>query len=241
MKFYWFGDSWVYGAELEKILPNSIWQKSAFPQLVSDHYGAECVNLGVCGNAVDSLSWQFSKVVNDIDPETDRVFFFLSSDSRTQMFNEQGHLSWIGFYPGFVPDNAHPYWKEYFKYFDNQHQRTYNYDRTVNLLYFWCKSLGIKCYLSNIFTTQPTPTMDHTDPDSWLLPRDQCIATAIVPYIDNNSGEVLINDVPTITNEQWKIQQAHVEKYIKPLYAHPNIDGHEKIAHTIIELIESKT
>ena len=32
MKFYWFGDSWVYGAELEKILPRVSWQESAFPK-----------------------------------------------------------------------------------------------------------------------------------------------------------------------------------------------------------------
>lgn len=240
MKFYWFGDSWVYGAELEKLLPRNSWQKSAFPQMVSDHYGAECVNLGVSGSGPDSLVWQFSKVVNDIDPETDQVFFFLSADSRTWMFNEHGQLSWIGFLPGFVPDNAHPHWKQYFKYFDNSHQRTYNYDRSVNLLYFWCKSLGIKCHLSNIFTTQPTPIMDHTSPDSWLLPRDQCIATSIVPCIDNDAGELLVNDRPSLTDEQWKIQQAHVEKYIKPLCAHPNVEGHKKIAQTIIELIESK-
>lgn len=240
MKFYWFGDSWVYGAELEKILPASQCQQSAFPQIVSDHYGAECVNLGMNGSSVDNLAWEFSKVVDNIDPDHDRVFFFLSSDIRTWMFNDKGHMSWIGVYPGFVPTNAHPHWKEYFKYFDNPHQRTYNYDRSVNLLYFWCKSLGIKCYLSNIFTTQPTPTMDHTSPDSWLLPRDQCIATAIVPCIDNNAGEMLVNDVPTLTDKQWKIQQAHVEKYIKPLNAHPNVEGHKKIAQTIIELIESK-
>ena len=115
MKFYWFGDSWVYGAELEKILPRVSWQESAFPKIVSDHYGAECVNLGMNGSGPDNLSWQFSKVVNNINPEHDRVFFFLSADNRTWMFDEQGQLSWIGFYPGFVPSDAHPYWKQYLK------------------------------------------------------------------------------------------------------------------------------
>ena len=192
------------------------------------------------GSGPDNLSWQFSKVVNNINPEHDRVFFFLSADNRTWMFDEQGQLSWIGFYPGFVPSDAHPYWKQYLKYFDNPYQRTYNYDRSINLLYFWCKSLGIKCYLSNIFTTQSTPVMDHTDPKGWLLPRDQCIATSIVPYIDNDSGGVLVNDIPTISNEQWRLQHPYVEKYIKPLLCHPNVEGHKKIAQTIINLIESK-
>jgi hypothetical protein len=238
MKFYWFGDSWVKGDELEKIVPSSDWQKSAFPQLVSNHYGAECVNLGANGHGVDNLAWEFSKVVDGIDPATDRVFFFLSSDIRTWMFNEQGKLCWIGPYPGFVPKHAHPHWEQYLRYFDNPHQRTYNYDRAVDLLYFWCKSLGITCYLSNIFTTQPTPKMDHTDPGRWLLPRDQCIATSIIPYIDNDSGLIFVNDIPEFTTEQWKIQQQHVEKYIRPLFCHPNIDGHKKIAQSIISLID---
>ena len=241
MKFYWFGDSWVKGDELEKILPASSWQKSAFPQLVSDYYGAECVNLGVNGHGVDNLAWEFSKVVNNIDPAQDKVFFFLSSDIRTWMFNEQGKLCWIGPYPGFVPSQAHPWWQEYLKYFDNPYQRTYNYDRSVDLLYFWCRNLDITCYFSNIFTTQPTPIMDHTDPESWLVPRDQCIASAIIPHIDNDSGLIFVNDIPKFTTDQWQLQRTHVEKYIRPLGCHPNVEGHKKIAQHIIDLMQNKT
>lgn len=102
MKFYWFGDSWVKGAELEKLLPAESCQKSSFPQLVSNYYNAECVNLGVNGYGVDCLPWTF------------------------------------------------------------------------------------------IFTTQETPMMDLTTADSWLLPRNQCIASAILPYIDNDSGMLSI-------------------------------------------------
>lgn len=240
MKFYWFGDSWVKGDELEKILPQADWQKSAFPQLVSDYYSAECVNLGVNGHGVDNLPWEFSKVVDAIDPANDVVFFFLSSDIRTWMFNEQGQLRWIGPYPGFVPTNAHPYWEQYLKYFDNPHQRAYNYDRAIDLLYFWCKSLGIKCYFSNIFTTQTHPLMDHTDASSWLLPRDQCIATSIIPYIDNDSGLIFVNDTPEFKTEQWELQKVHVEKYIRPLFCHPNVAGHKKIAESIVELLKDK-
>ena len=80
--------------------------------------------------------------------------------------------------------------------------------------------------------------MDHTNPSSWLLPRDQCIATSIIPYIDNDSGLIFVNDIPEFTTEQWKIQQQHVEKYIRPLFCHPNIAGHKKIAQSIIALID---
>jgi hypothetical protein len=208
--------------------------------LVSDHYGAECVNLGVNGHGPDNTPWEFSKIVNDIDPARDVVFFFLSSDIRTWMFDEQGKFCWIGPHPGFVPSNAHPHWEQYLRYFDNPHQRAYNYDRSVDLLYFWCKSLGVTCYFSNIFTTQPMPIMDHTVSESWLLPRDQCIATSIIPYIDNNSGLIFVNDMPEFKTEQWELQQVSVEKYIRPLFCHPNIEGHKKIAQDIIALIENK-
>jgi hypothetical protein len=240
MKFYWFGDSWVKGDELEKILPTDSWQKSAFPQLVSDYYGAECVNLGINGQGADNLPWEFSKIVSTIDPDKDVVFFFLSSDTRTWMFDEQGRLCWIGPYPGFVPQNAHPYWEQYLKYFDNSHQRAYNYDRAVDLLYFWCKSLNITCYFSNIFTTQTQPLMDHTDLQCWLLPRDQCIATSIIPFIDNDGGSVLVNNIPKFKNQQWELQKVHVEKYIRPLNCHPNVDGHKKIADFIIDKLKDK-
>jgi hypothetical protein len=56
MKFYWFGDSWVYGDELDlsKDLP--------FAEIVSKHFDAKCVNLGQCGSSIDDIPFEFYKI-----------------------------------------------------------------------------------------------------------------------------------------------------------------------------------
>ena len=58
MKFYWFGDSWVVGDELELTVPYDQRSQYVFAQLFSDHYGVECVNLGLSFSTTvpDSLS-----------------------------------------------------------------------------------------------------------------------------------------------------------------------------------------
>lgn len=238
-KFYWFGDSWVKGDELEKILDKS-WQKSAFPHLVSEHFGAECINLGENGIGPDYLPLQLSRLIKDIDPSNSVLFFFLSSDLRTWMFDEKGEIKSILPYPGFLWPNRHANWQKWYKYFDNPYQRSYNYDKAIDLLYFWSQHIGIPCWFANIFSTQPTPVMDLTSPDVWIVPRDQCIATAILPHIDNDSGLIFVNDIPTKTTAQWQEQQVCVEKFIRPLWCHPNVQGHRKIADYIIEMLEKK-
>ena len=82
MKFYWFGDSWVHGDELYNELPRDSYQQHAFAQLVSDHYGADCVNLGNVGESVDVLPWRLEQIADQITTE-DEVFFFLTADVRT--------------------------------------------------------------------------------------------------------------------------------------------------------------
>jgi hypothetical protein len=76
MKFYWFGDSWVFGDELELQVAADQRRLHTFATLVSEHYQANCVNLSTCGSSLNSIPLEFNKIVNDIDPAIDRVFFF---------------------------------------------------------------------------------------------------------------------------------------------------------------------
>lgn len=239
MKFFWFGDSWVAGDELYKILPEDSYLDFAFPKLVSDYYGAQCINLASNGHSPDILPYHFNKIVSEIDPKVDKIFFFLSADNRTWMFEENGKLGLIA-NPGFVPQYAHTHHDKWMKFFDNSYQRVYNYDRAVNQLYHWCKFLGVEFYLCNIFTTQEKTIMDASSNDSWLVPKDKCIAEVILPFIDNDTGAVVVNDTPKLKVEQWEIQKEFVKKYIRPLICHPNIQGHKKIAERIIEIFNAK-
>ena len=146
-KFYWFGDSWVIGDELEKIVSKQQAQENTFAFLISEQFAADCVNLGQRGSSINSLPMEFFKVANDIDPDTDVVFFCLTASLRTGMFDEYGKFCniLVNPYPSHTP---HPYTSEWFKYFDNPHQRIYNRDCMINLLYMWCQHLKIKCYFA---------------------------------------------------------------------------------------------
>jgi hypothetical protein len=234
MKFYWFGDSWVAGDELYLTVPYEIHQQYAFPKLVSDHYGAECVNLGKTGESVDILPWRLDQVVDQISAE-DEVFFFLTADARTVLFDEQGELKKIVPSPGFDNPTFHQYSQQWYRYFDSQPQRLYNYDRTVLLLYLWCCEKGIRAWFANIFTTQPTAMINRVPDSEWLIPRDRCLAQAIFPVIDNNVGILITHDFESITLEQWHQQRPQLELYLHPNHAHPNCAGHQKLAEYIIQ------
>ena len=239
MTFY-FGDSWVFGDELELQVGESSRKKHTFAELVSRHFQARCVNLSSCGSSVSSIPMQFKEIIRDLDPTIDRVFFFLTANHRTCMFDDSGEIKNILLSPYSKKHNTHPYQEQWYKYFDNPAQRLYNYDSSINLLYLWCKSIGVTCHFSNIFTVEHESIIDCTPNSAWLLPKNKCIAEWILPVINPNTFSVVTDDHPDLTDDQWKQQKPLVEQYIRPCYAHPNINGHKKIAQHIIDLLENE-
>ena len=87
-KFYWFGDSWVYGDELS----TNDQQNNTFAKLISNHFNAECVNLSIRGSSINSITHEFTKNIDKIDPSVDMVFFGLTSNIRTSLFDDTGKL-----------------------------------------------------------------------------------------------------------------------------------------------------
>lgn len=236
MKFYWFGDSWLVGDELELAVPYDQRTQYVFAQLFSDHYDVECINLGESGSSPDIIPWKFNHIKNQLQSD-DIVFFCLSPSHRTSRFNnEQIHEQII---PG--PNhnkNVHAYAAKWYKYFDTAPQRLYNYDCIIGLLWLWCQQLGIRCYFTNLFTTEPNTMLKIVPDTAWLLPRDQCIAQLIMPIIDNDSGTVVDNDNPKLTTVEWDLQKKFLEMYVRPGYCHPNIQGHQHIANKLIEIYD---
>ena len=235
-KFYWFGDSWLVGDELELTVPLKDRHLYVFPTLISQHFSAECVNLGISGSGPDEIPYRFFNIINQL-PADDTVFFCLSAHHRVGLLNNSEILQII---PGINHSKyTHPHVKEWYKYFDTPQQRVYNYDRTINLLYLWAKQLGIKAYFLNLFTTPGDPVMDIVPASSWLVPRNQCIAQFIMNNIDNDGGVVISDDIPELTEIDWQKQKSALEKYVKPGYAHPNVEGHRHISTKLIALLES--
>jgi hypothetical protein len=237
MKYYWFGDSWPAGKELEQVVPQDQRHLYAFPKLVSDHFGAENVVLAKTGGSADSIPFYFSQVVDQIDPAQDTVFFCLTASSFTFMLDNEGNPKTI------VPRGSshgmyHTHLNEYFNYFDSKYQRIYNYDRAVNLLYLWCQRLGIRCYFLNTISMPTEVMLDCTPDDVWLVPRNHCIAELILIYIDTDDGLIITKDPGNIVLEVWYQNQELMKQYM--LGSHPNIEGHKKIAQDLIALLEAK-
>ena len=126
-KFYWFGGSWVIGDELYSIVPYEKHQDYTFAKIVSDYYNAECINLGINGGSINSIPLIFSKLVDQIDAEA-TMFFCLPLSLRFALFDELGEIKNI------LPSKhkkfhkVHNYSEQWYRYFDNTHQRIYNYD-----------------------------------------------------------------------------------------------------------------
>ena len=239
MTFYWFGDSWVFGDELELQVGHVQRQSHTFANVVSKHFNKHCVNLSECGSGIAAIPLKFKTVVGHINPKTDRVFFFLTASHRISMFDAQGKVKNI-LPSGYSKHNVHDYYKQWYKYFDNSMQRLYNYDSTISLLYLWCRQLGITCSFANIFTVEHDSILDCTESSAWLLPKNKCIAEWIIPVIDPNNFSLIVDDNPNLTDKQWQQQKPMVDQYIRPCHAHPNVAGHKKIAQHIIEALENE-
>jgi hypothetical protein len=240
-KFHWFGDSWVVGSELEIQVPLDIVHTCTFAKLVSDYFNAECVNLGQEGISNDLLPLILFENIDNIDTQNDIVFFCLTSHHRVSMLDDKRNP--VTVLPS-IQDNSrrsneHPHWKEWYKYFDNEYNQIFNYDRTVNLLSLWCKSRGIRFYFVNLFTTVTGSIFDFTESVHWLLPKNQSLSSFIFPVTDVEFGGMVLEDRAWMTNEQWDSQQQAINKYIKPCFCHPNIAGHKKIASEIIKIMSN--
>lgn len=214
-KFYWFGDSWVYGDELDN--PSD----ECFAKLASDAIGAECINLGENATSIDSIVYKFLSIKDQIK-SNDSVFFFLTDSNRITIDNKN-------LLAGAWEDctlNLHPYNKYWYKYFDSSIQRQNNLDRNLLLLHLACP----QAKFCNIFSYN---TSIYLDPAAWILPSDQCIAQTILPYV--HKGMVL-KDHPELLVEEWQEQEPYVKKYFFS-NGHPNKLGHKKIAEELCKLI----
>lgn len=235
-KFFWFGDSWLQGSELELTVPPGDILNFVFPTLVSNAFSAKCVNKSESGSGPDIIPHAFSKASNQMSPG-DIAFFFLSAPHRVSLLSEQGIPHQIIPGPNYNR-YVHPYVNQWFKFFDTEPQRIYTYERTINLLYLWCKELGVIPYFCNIFTTVETSVITDLTPSSaWILPKNQCLAQIILHSIDNKNGVVISDDIPEIKTDDWNIHKEMLELYVKPGYCHPNVQGHKKISEKLIDFL----
>lgn len=235
-RFYWFGDSWVTGLELEKLVPLTEVNNYLFGKLVSDFFKADFVNKGDPGSSVDIIPYKFTSVVDELQTN-DIVFFCLTASLRTSiLLDDSTECKTIRPYNEST-DAISKFW---YKNIDSYQQRLYNYEKVINLLYLWTKELGIKCYFLNLFTVEPKSIFNVIPDKNWLIDRKSCVAQSILHVNDPNNAEIVRNDMPTLKSEDWYYQEQLIKKYIYPCDNHPNILGHQKIADILIEKLNAE-
>ena len=211
-KIWWFGDSWVFGAELED--PTN----ECFANLVSSELELEYTNLGQGATSIGHLVHTFFKYINKIKT-TDIVLFFLTNKTRA-FINGKNLMAnaWKN-----KTENLHPHNDEWYRYFHDDEEEQWMLDRDLMLLYAYCPHAKFV----NIFSLNHS---SHIPSSAWLMPSDTCIAQIVLPYV--NKGFVL-NDHPALLDTEWKEQQVYVDKYFAN-GGHPNKLGHKKIAEKIL-------
>lgn len=235
--FYWFGDSWPRGDELENEVPESEKIDHSYPKLVSDHFQAKCVVCAESGASVDGLPWQFVSKLDDYK-KGDKLFFGLPPSSRTLKFFNGKHYYINAGYDLF-DEEFKKRSEQWYKYFDDEIQEAYSYDMSINLLYLWCHELELVPYFYNIFT-MPEKTLKCIVPQNyWLLDRSTALAESILAIYNFGRFGFPTDDQPALKVEDWKKQSKLIKEYILPNVLHPNVKGHLKLSSYLISILET--
>lgn len=222
-RFHWFGDSWVAGAELNP-------RRGMFPNLVSDYYEAQCINHSAEGSTVDWIPSVFSSIADQLTQE-DLMCFCLTDYRRKTIFTEDENIF-------LRPSNTDQLTENWYKNFDNCIDARHTYDKTINLLYLWCRSIGVDCFFANIFSVPDSIETMNLIPDSnWILSKDDFLARSIL-HIKESSP--VHNDMPHLLEADWNEQEKMLDKFFKPNKYHPNLLGHRAIANEIIKDLNAK-
>ena len=235
--FYWFGDSWPCGDELENEVPESEKINYAYPKLVSDHFQAKCVVCAATQASVDGLPWQFINNLNGYK-KGDKLFFGLPPSSRTLKFFN-GNPYYIA--PGYDEwgDELKIRAEQWYKYFVNDLQEAYSYDMSINLLYLWCQELEVVPYFYNIFTLPKQNLKCIVPQNHWILDKKTALAEVLLAIYNFGIHGFPTDDQPELLVEDWKKQSQSIKEYILPNELHPNVKGHQKLASYLISILET--
>lgn len=234
MTFHWFGDSWPYGDELDD-------RTLAYPHLVSQHFGVNCMVYAEKASGPSHLVWQTKNA--NINPG-DKLFYGVSGLDRAFAFgsdNSIHHMTQgMALYPKWVknPETLN-FVNAWYKNFDSDITRQYAAANALDL----CKALAIKhdatAYFYNIFSVAEIDTqlVENTD---WIIHKAQCLAEEIVHVLDNEYYTIVLNDQPHLSEQDWTKQESMLKKYFRPNGNHPNYIGHQKLSKRLIDEITKR-
>ena len=216
-KFWWFGDSWVYGDELNNPA------NECFAAIVSNNLNLEYVNLGEKATSIGHLVHTFFQYKDRIDTN-DIVLFFLTEKSRSYINGKNlFHGAWEGF-----DNNLHPHNDQWYRYFHDDEEVQWMLDKNLMLLHAYCP----QAKFVNIFSLNHS---DYIPSSAWLIPDDGCIAHTVLPYVHKG---FILTDHPALLDTEWAEQKTYVKKYFGKGH-HPNKQGHSAIAEKITGILNA--
>ena len=226
MTYHWFGDSWVYGDELQDT-------GVAYPYLVSKHFKQQCKNYAVCASSIQHMLLQFEQA--EFQPG-DTAFFGLTSEDRNYIHNTHLLLS-ANLHDDRRVDLSKN--KQWYKYFDTKIHRLRSISCTLDLLKAYCSDKQVVPLFYNLFTVSSYDCKLLTTSD-WIVDPLDHIASEIMHIVDNQYFTVVTDNQSWIKDKDWSIHAPLVDKYFSPNYAHPNALGHEVLSKRLIDAITTR-
>ena len=229
----WFGDSWPIGAELGKcddkfdssIFPNVKVGRDnplqAFPHLVSTIRNTPYINFSRGASSIDYALHQLIKFCKtSYDPDI-KYTAFLCATAQNRGFAISAILNKEMMYCN--TDNK------------TEHD-LFIYDSIIalNSFYAICNMYNIECFIIPVFC-------DLLLPDCFqdLIMFDDCLLTDTSLVNETFDVDFIESTLHHVPNEDHVPELcAHLD-WITPNLMHPNVTGHEKLAHKIVELLKN--
>lgn len=219
MTLWFFGDSWPDGCELA---PNGRSDPTlAFPALVGQELGLPVRNLARTGSSQPYML----EILPDQALEAGDVAIFCCTAKTRRMYRDHNNQL---IERQFQPDDV----------LVNDHEDARVSAQTCLLLYFLCRHMGVWPFFMNLFDTALHPhRLESLIPsDHWLIPPNESVLSQLFDpvffhrYRNHHNGNF----------HEWLAGDSEpVRRYIRPCQAHPNQEGHARIAaHVVHQLLE---
>jgi len=205
-----FGDSWVYGSELDN-------KDKAFPNLLG------ALNYGVPGTGIPGLLRRF----NEAQKEFDIAVFCLTDPSRLMFYKDYDNYT-DDSYGNALLDSEYTTLQK----ISNDYNDDVIVSQVCYILYKWCCDLNIDCFFINMFTRQLNESyLWKLIPDNkWLLPPQSHVVKHL---FDRQKTLCEFDDMRDHAAWIYNNNSPDVQKFIRPCDRHPNKLGHKVIAEFI--------
>jgi hypothetical protein len=180
-----FGDSWIYGDEIEHPDPNATdKQKRLYREAnctvgqLGKLLGVTVENYGVSGNSLQGTVWEFYRWLNDEHRHTDAtpqetlVVVGLTESIRESWWNGPDRYgafggNYVHNHTVFPEHPWHKFVKHYYTHCDDKQLQQTRYWQTTEFFHNWCQVNGSKLLMFNIF---PPPYLsDLVTHPSWNM------------------------------------------------------------------------